>query len=469
MRGSQHHEIENFAAGIHTYPSRKGDRKYWARDMGNLRSDADGFLRPVVGYADSFTAKGEVTGIAKAKDWLLYLVGNSLYGRKGPLGGEVLLLERSELGGRLSVVDEPPDFAVLTSEGEDQGYWFEYGTQRVRQLGFNPPGTVRTEGFIFRRDELLGTGLTADKYYAYRTTYYRDGGNNPLFAGIESEPSDAVVVGPVPERANNRAGVRLTDLHFPDDDWDVYEDVNRIRVYRSTPMNNADDLPVDYRLVGLIEIGAGQRQVTGEPRVEVIFGHVVELPIIEIGHIGQTYTFDDFSGDGTQQNQEGIPEDNTRMPSSCKALAYFNGTLFGACGTELRFSDTRGGNFELWAWPATNSVHADRVDSVFEYDGVLLFGYKRGLWRLVGDNIHNYDNDSISGVGPIDGYSIRELENGVGFVGESGLFVTGGSDVRRIGNPELDRFFERSQVVSGSLLLFPNGMVLWSLEVVGGQ
>ena len=121
--------IDNQTRGIHTKPARVEGGEGYAADIENLRVDQDGFLR----LRDAFEAVGvtteteAITGVAATANFLFVLRANgklyvSLF---DSLDSETEIEGVEDLEGRISVVSPASTYAILTSEGGDQGYWID--------------------------------------------------------------------------------------------------------------------------------------------------------------------------------------------------------------------------------------------------------------------------------------------------------------------------------------------------------
>ena len=130
----------SFATGVHQYPSRVEAGAQYARDMRNLRVDADGYLR-LRNATRRFSKQGRgFTGVARSYNhwWFLREDGTLFYQLADDReDNKVQIVEGIEnFSGRFWVVGEYNDFVILKSEGTDRGYWFDISENvDVKALG----------------------------------------------------------------------------------------------------------------------------------------------------------------------------------------------------------------------------------------------------------------------------------------------------------------------------------------------
>ena len=206
--------LDNFSGGMFTQPAKTENGDNYAFSVENLLADKEGYLslspelREVVGGTDA------LSGAAATDDYVFVLRSDgSLYIlSQADLTIETEVDGIENMEGRLSVVSPFGNYAILTSEGEDQGYWID-----LRDLDLSEPVQAHTLGI----DKPTSSDWTATKYpsdtlvsdtddadlvalgpnifVAYAISYVRDfptllsaPDDIPLFNGMESELSDPV-------------------------------------------------------------------------------------------------------------------------------------------------------------------------------------------------------------------------------------------------------------------------------------
>ena len=487
-------EFTNFTPGELTYHESVPGGEITAQEMLNLRVDRHGGLRQrqsirVVNDENTHN----ITGIAASTDRLFFINAegqlfyrpqkrtDQVFDRQVEILGRPRIIteanpegyiEESKLLGRISIIYEYENFVILTSEGEDKGYWIDLreDTLKAYPLGFNPP-TFDTSLQLSGAGLLEGQGIELQTYaYIYRFTYIRDTRtpteidtgkklSEEPFADVESNPSPPKLLNvPNIDPQNRVKGIFIYGLKFPNPDGLE----KGIAIYRSRPIKKSDlddgivgdnervkvdDQDLDFRRVGIypppFNPDADPRGVT--PGRE------------------ETARFDDYMGEDERQEQQSLRFDNDRMPATAKTFALYNDRVFVPNKTELRYSDLRNGNLALWAYPEVNAINRP-VDIIFTetYREVLLFGGRNGLWRMTGTDKFTFNPDRLSNLGPIDAYATTTAEDVFGYITPAGLHTTDGIGTQDISEP-LQAYFENQEPIRGSVLFLPNGHSVWSV------
>lgn len=484
-------EFTNFTPGELTYHESVPSGEYTAQEMKNLRIDTHGALRQRQGIRALLTANSHnITGIAASTDRLFFINANGqLFYRNRernsqrdteiPIRGRPRRrtetrpdgsIEETKLQGRMSIIHAYENFVILTSEGEDQGYWIDLRDETLTAypLGFNPPDFAVT----MTRDLQTGGPINHQSIHFYRFTYVRDlrtlqreafevGKRGTLtgedvtedpFADVESNPSDAMSTRDTPATGTGDGQtIRLDGITFPNPDGLE----QGIAVYRSRPIRTTeidsgevtiDDQDLDFRRVGVY------------PPLQAVDAAPGAVP----PEREKDARFDDDMNEETRADQAELKFNNDRMPPA-KAFTVFNDRIFVPNQTELRYSDVRFGNLALWAYPKTNAIRRP-VDCIFAntYRDMLLFGGRNGLWRLTGNAPYNFDVDRISNVGAIDAYAVTTTEDVFGYISPAGLHISDGISTQDISEP-IQAYFENQAPVRGSVLFLPNGHTVWSV------
>ena len=195
---------ENFSRGLHTKPARAGSSETYAADIENLQVDGDGFLRLRPNFRTVGPGGANITGVAASEKHLFILRDDGkLYIREiADLDSETEVPGAENMSGRLSVVSRFGNYAIITSEGTDQGYWVDLrdGKGRMaRPLGLDKPSSddfsitkYPAQSVVDADDEVTLKGPTF--FVAYTISYVREfevqaglSGNDQLFNGMESE------------------------------------------------------------------------------------------------------------------------------------------------------------------------------------------------------------------------------------------------------------------------------------------
>ena len=451
-------EVTSFT-GIHTQPAKVENGEHYASDIRNLRIDGDGWLR----LRSDAVAVGPdvsegVTGIASTPRHFFILRNNgNVYVRDHDDTDTETQIEGilSGLEGRLSVVDFNT-FVILTSEGDDQGWWVDMREDndnylQAYTLGFNAP----TDG----DSSLVVTdpsGIVDDLRirYFYKITYSRqftveEGVEElDLFNGVESEASPAITV----ELRRNLGGttfIRLEDFLYP-----VGGQLTHINIYRTDALGADNEVEEDdsekyqYRKVASIPFDSDTFTDFGDSY------SVTPSDVLTVA-----YTWEDG---------ELLRLDNQRLPAEAKSLTEYNGLIFAPAGDRLIYSDIRDGTLTQWAFPKVNEIRVEgRVDFASELREVLLFGSRDGLWRLTGTDEYDFATGQLGSIGPIDGYAWSKTVDGLAFVGEGGLFVCDTAQVLKASDIALDDFFDNKTVIRGSVIYFKTNDILFSVSFQG--
>lgn len=459
-----------FHGGLHTYPSRLEGGLRLARDVRNLRADADGYLR--LRYPTElhpFTQDVDSIALSPRHLWTL---GDFFYARHldERINDEPREVDGADdLDGRLSIMSEFRDYVLVASDGVDRGYWVDIRDDDVEELQAYPLGLEAPTFNVTVSDGTASAGsIVLDEaggpYYVLAFTYVRafwdavdlddvalpsqvankEFTGDELFNGVESNPGAYVAFSIESGVPNARfyhedeeipifvidatEGAAISGMEFPDD-----EQVTGIYVYVAAGL-----APDDYH------VGALDFQV---------------VDYLEEGETAGTLHRPNLSG----ELRPSFRVDNDVLPEKAFQLVHFNGLVFATLGDELRYCDLRDGVVEAWAWPLANSIKVNgRVDFAIEHRGILIFGSQDGLWRLSGADEFTFDVDKFSSVGPVSSAAIGFLEQGLGFINATGFYVTDGVQVQKLSSPMLDGFFEVEDIIDGAVVLLPTNDILWS-------
>ena len=169
---------------------------------------------------------------------------------------------------------------------------------------------------------------------------------------------------------------------------------------------------------------------------------------------------------------QATPFHNERLPSEVNQIHYYAGRIYAPRGDRLLFSDIREGSYQVWAFPPANEVRppeSGRIDFAADFQEILLFGGRDGLWRLRGPDPVDFSPDRLSGLGPVDGHSYGIFRNALGFVGDGGLFITDGVEVHKVSDLVLDEFFEGEYIRRGSVLFVSDDTILFHVVLRGSS
>ena len=473
---------ENLTLGMHTVPAAVASGEQYAAQTENLRPDGEGALVLRYGLADvgDVHPGRQITGVVGSRGYLLYLLDDGTLWYRRVDGDAAMRVEgidaTSGLSGRLSLITAFEDYLLLTSEGDDQGFWIDRSGEdlgRAEKLGLDPPpqppagiatGDAKqnsldigyyvfafTYARAFWRD---GTGITGGKQF--QKDYDVDPRAYP-FLGMESNPGGFFLAA---------VGVRTTDVDV------LYEGQPIPKVHIRTENGgvalNGVAHASDAQATGMYvyrsdPILPGWRAADATWDVKELTYRVVDF--LRRGETAGTL----HSGIDLEERPV-MDWDNERLPASVKQWTFYNDRLWGGTGTELRYSDVRNGDPHVWAFPAENAIpRQGDISAAVAFYGVLLFGGRNGLWRLTGTDIYNFDVDQVSGSGPVDGYAIGLLDRGLGMVGETGLFLTDATQLVRLSDPVLEGVFENQYVEKGAVVLLPNGESLWAVQLRTGD
>ena len=463
-----------FAPGVHTYESRQQNGVFFARDAGNLRAGPDGYLRlrHSAGFVETERDDAGLSGIGRFDDRLFFIQNNNELRSVALEDLDTFTTVPGDVGrleGRLWLVDNYNDFWIGKSEGEDRGFWVdmrEGHELRAYNLGLAPPGVAPVAQWL-DSNAPVGTRVTSERYYVFRTSYIRAFGEAhevlqgefsarpELCEGMESNLSSPTIYyigASVPEN-------RPT---FIDKDGNEIEPVasgggvDPYGVFNPSAYLSDDEQATGiflYQTSPISERERGTINIDSLIYRRVAFSYETEDDL-------RLYSRDDDELSGLVS----FPGDNSRMPADTTQIAFYNDLIFAAAGNELRYSDVRDGSPVQWAWPEANSV--SRRDVVFcaEHRGVLLFGGPTSLHRLTGTDEFNFNVDQYAGIGPVTASAWGRLEQGIGFIAPGGFYVTDGTEAVNVSAPALSGFFEEAEVVDGSVTLLPDGDSLWHVR-----
>ena len=144
-------------------------------------------------------------------------------------------------------------------------------------------------------------------------------------------------------------------------------------------------------------------------------------------------------------------------------LQLYNGRLFAPNIDELRYSDVRFGTPHWSAWPLINSIRTgSQINFCVAYRGYLIFGGRDSLYRLTGDNPHNFQVQRISARGPVSRYAWGVLDNALGFVAVDGMYLTDGVNTQKAA-PHLHGYFNRYYIDDGVVGQLPSETTFWGM------
>ena len=190
-------QLDNFSLGMHTEPGKQRGGSRYAADINNLQVDGDGWLRLRSNFKKVGPDGENIVGLDASNTHLFILrEGGKLYFRPlSDLNDETEITDVPDLEGRLSVISAFRDYIMLTSEGEDQGYWVDFREDKDRIA--NTLGIVAPSDNAFDLQSSVPNNAEPTALVAYVITYIRqfEAGvgevpSDELFNGMESEPSE---------------------------------------------------------------------------------------------------------------------------------------------------------------------------------------------------------------------------------------------------------------------------------------
>lgn len=453
---------ENYTPGILSEQGKLPDGVLVAKDLSNLQSDGDGFLKLRNAVVDTIPNNSifvnnpnrpleripKLEGIARYRELILMNVGGMLFASKRPNDTPVAVDNGvvTDLEGRLSIIDVFDDYVILTSEGSDIGWWLYNVKESIEDITAHPMSFEKpdfTPSFMAlnrRRSEGIETG----KIFYYKLTYANDIDQEALhpFQGIEGQSGEASKVNALGvEDAGSKRGWFVGGT-FPG--WDRHEIVTKINVYRSDGYDQSDTEeesfePENFRLVGSFE--------RGENGVE------------------------DFANEATRLEGKALNDsENTAFPQTATSLAYFQGTIFATCGTELRACDFDYGNIYPNRWSIDRSIKRDSVQFQIVHFKSLYFGDRHNIWALDSSQDYNFPFavSRMNNNGAIDSYAAAQVEGGLGIIGESGFYIGSGVNFTKVSGA-LDEYFKNTVAIRGSVRQLSNNSILWSVEYLNGK
>ena len=507
--------LENFSAGVHSYQSRQPQGDVFAHELQNVRAGPEGHLRhwspvsdvvnapifrvyrdvdpfllsidsedrasvdrsliapgvPPQVVSDKPLPEGVATGIAASQERVHVLWENGVLTR----GASVVCDDDLIMRGRIWVVDAFRDFEILSSEGEDRGYWMDVrdsvdeAALTVYPLGLDPPSVPLLGG---QRSDVHGleTGI-----YVFAMTSVRAFFDDPdrvdlppqiinkefrgeeLFNGMESNPAYFVVKVGGADGDVFVGGELITDVVSIADGFGV--------VLAGVEYPSEAQTGVYIYRTDVITVGGRKR----EYHVEAMEFRAIDFLYKLNPNTGQPDIAGLLHSAISLADRPLMRTDNDVLPEQAFMITYYNDLVVAAVGDELRYSDVRFGAPVQWAFPVANAIRiTGRVDFCAEYEGVLLFGGATGMWRLTGTDEFNFARDQFSALGPVSRNAWGRLAKGIGFITSGGLYVTNGVDVEKVSPVVLDRFFEGRDAVDGAVQLLSDGEELWGVEFDDG-
>lgn len=477
-------EFNNFTPGELTYHEAVEGGELTAQEMINLRADTNGALR----QRHAIIAKGvdndvTITGIAASNRHLLFIDESGrlfMQTSNGMPTNVPINNSPTKLSGRLSLISEYNDFYIITSEGEDQGYWIdirEGETPTAYNLGINPPMLTYQQFPIDPTNdpEIAAQGgfreLADDKkfvgdldgfpnntiYFVYKITYVRktqeyieglpSEEQEPIpFNGTESEASEDIVI------SINRTYQHIAFVwNIP---LELDPQITGFHLYRSYVLEYHPDTVFQKPEFRRVKMDLpGNSKSLADP-------YYYRL---QPDDFGSTVRVEDRTIVAEWSDGEPYNEQNQRLPSTVKSIILHNDLIFAPNGSELRYSDLRDGIPVHSAFPEKNSINQS-VNCTFAaaYRNLLLFGGSDGLWRLTGGTEYNFTVDRISNLGPIDGFAGTTTEDVFAYITPSGIYLSDGISTQSISNP-LDFHFKNRQPIRGAIAFLPNGNIIFSI------
>ena len=434
-------QLDNFALGMHTEPAKTQGGERYAAEIENLRIDSDGWLRERSAIEGLGPDGENITGIAATPKHVFVLrADRKLYvSERDDLDIETEITGVRNLEGRISVVDFNT-YVILISEGSDQGYLIDLREGKdyaAYTLGLDPPADSALVS-ASPGDHAQIEGVPAG-FYQYKITYVRL--YDPLhtvvapdqddpFLDMESNANLGISV-TVPE-VNNAVTITIEHSTNPL--------VTGVRVYR-----NGGGSSEIYRLVKNVRFLSTNTRPGYRPKPGVFF--------IDIA------TEEEWA-EGRQ-----LRADNDRIPGEVKQIFKYNDLIFAPAGDRMIYSDVRLGSLIPWAYPPANEIRTGaEITFCAELREVLLFGGRGRLSRLTGTDEYNFNIDTLSHRGPLDGYSWNRLTDVLAYIGEGGFFVTDASSVKSLSEPTLNRVFKDRKLLTGSVVFLQDGDILFDFK-----
>ncbi len=437
--------VENFSRGLHTKPARTEGGELYAADIENLQVDTNGFLKLRADFGDAGTKLDpyEITGVAATADYLFLLRSDGRLWLQQIEGSTTTAQFVEGIGdnlrGRISIVVPALTYIVLTSEGDDQGYWIDLRKNtfgEAHPLGLNPPN--RATDLDIREEATDGEGFSGVGFLGYAFTWLREALGQPFHRMESNSAGTEVITQELDGNAETthidflsitagKTKIVIDNVTFPDD-----KQVTHLAIYRTE---------------GLVSDKS----------------EIYKSPLRRIGKIAKGEIFED-TNEANWEDGVLLNNFNDRMPLGVKSIHYHQQRIFAPTGDRLVYTDFDGTIPEFWTFPPKNfirHVNSGRVDFCVSHREVLLFGGADGLFRLTGRDIFDFEADQISGVGPLDGYSWGVMKDALGFLGNRGLYLTDASSVEFVSDEALDGFFDAQVVRRGSVVFLQDNTILF--------
>lgn len=436
-------QLPNFKSGLHTSPSDVERGDVYALDMKNLRAGARGSLEVRYPVRTAKDVSGTITGLSVSRrgsdNILLYQKTGGVLGFLSNAITPTDLVTDANLSGRLSSDFLVKNVVVLTSEGEDRGYWIDLHDYLPNAAAY-PFGVTPPDWSAAVATPTTGAGnIASPGYYYYRLVFER----NSLDIG-EDEP---------------------------------FYDSTRTNDMRSNPATRIIEV---FLAAGEDTVEFTQLPVSTEPHVtrKALYRSAVQpTPVPASSLLDLTYwrvnstlnangNYTDVDTEAAIMLNPTLSLANDRMAVESQNVAVYNDRVWAASNAQLQYSDIRDGNPIWWAFPESNAITED-IECVFcvNYRETLLFGGPNGIWRLTGTSEFNFDLDQISTVGPLDGFAWAETKDLIAFVGVNGLYVCDGVRVLAIHDSALKTYFKDVQIKKGSCVYFPSEEILFNTYV----
>lgn len=431
--------VENFSAGIYTDPAEIRGGETRAADMVNLRVDQNGFLTQRYGLGN---ARGignlpswvDIQGIAKVGDIIFYNdPERALWVQRGD-ENPTPFWHITDLRGRLSVIDHYANYTILTSEGEDAGYYVQLEPAIVFfPLSFPAPNFPNLSISVVQYS--TSTSPPIDKYHYY--TFVFKASDNAVVRGArskksvnyEAEPLSAPAAGDDPE---------VRRLGVVDAFVGIDNSVTIMEIYRSKGFDEAvsDPQALDnsvFRYIG------------------------------EVDKADNLLTWDDTVDQATWDSNDLLVED-TGFPSTATSITEFQGHIFATCGDELRYNEVEDGlTPRPGSWPHSNALTVGSgggVTFAVSYFNSLLFGDREATYRLYGNVPPFAIAEHTTGRGALNTYCTLQLTRGIGMITENGLYISDGTQMTKVSSP-LEEFFRNDYASDGCIIQFPSDDILW--------